>query len=491
MIRNTVLLISFLIILTYNIPITGQSDLFTPPPPAHQPDWEDEILDAINARRIDNTSRLVPLVRSALLDSIADYYLQELYAEEGFNYRILNNPASFEGFLAQNFDDLLSQLRSGNVYPDGYYDQSVNVVLFSSGTLGPENFVNHWYNNNNLSNYRNQSNLPFLSQHYREIGIAYHYSLQKTLHYYVIILAAFPNQFPIGTSTLSEPANLVTEFDGESSILLHISSETIEPDGITDVTIGRPLKMRILDYEPNNNIDDCRSRPDFIDYTPSYEYRLPPGIGERTIYVQLCDDIDRLIPTSVTINIISEAPPTPTPTPTLMPTNTTQPTLSPTPTQVSIAVPTTTPPPTPMSDSAQTRSIMPTDIATTEIILAWSGPYFVALNSNQHTRVDLTDFNLQGITNYTDWSIEIDPQTGFLYNLHEVPPGACLVLQLTNDPINLADFTITCSKVIATRILTTGGQDVWNNDTFTTWLGDTCVGWGRNRCTVKAPISSQ
>lgn len=364
------------------------------------------ILNQMNQRRITNGP--VVLVPNFTLREVACTHARNLTTR---NINQLGNIyiETDNNDVRTDVADWLAEAGYGGGYrgPNDGYRESTDIFVNISD-ISPENLISQWDANqpNFLSYYSQRFGIPdapYYSQRYREVGIVHIYNELNGNNYYVIVFGAEADSFPVA---ITEPDSLhvVVEDGGNvtsQNIFVSIANEVHPTTGQSFNTIQW---MRINERPLNFNGTNPCTNPavleenNFRAYIPRAEYRLSAGLGEKTLYIHLCDGIDTQIAMTFRVNLtvrptatpLPTVTSTPTPTATLtpLPTNTLDPSVTPTPTN--------TPPETPTPTRTQTFTPTHTPTATEAppipIRISWTDPFIVIANPDVNdVSVNLSD----------------------------------------------------------------------------------------------------
>ncbi len=295
------------VMLSLCLPMAG-----TPPLRAQQPTplspEEIAIVNAINRLRVEGN--YVPLALNPILNEAARAHALDL----------ASRPPDSLGNVYQSrqsgetLEDWLTNLGYA-AYSNGY---TAALIALVTPDVPPENVVDFW------AGEQGRETSPIFGTAYREIGLAYVYHRDAGRHYYVILFGAQPGILPVLVAPASDPyVDVSAQAVWERDVFLYLHNENSHPSGDID-SPGLIRQFRVSE-DPTFADRDAESNQGWQYYTNVTPWTLSPGLGLKTLYVQLRDDIGRMITTSVQVNLI-DAPPTITPTPT----NTSTPTLTPT-----------------------------------------------------------------------------------------------------------------------------------------------------------------
>jgi|GEM_PF-2410201 len=514
----------YLFLIVAQVPISRAQQ--TDPLAAMSPE-EIMILNNINAERVNDN--LAPLSPNAMLYEAARRHVQDL----------ASRPTRYMGDTMRGRDGSTAQdwLRQIGypAYADGYV---VGLIAFVSPYQPPADIVNFWLNDPNLEREQNR----ILESSFREIGVAYTYNQVNGFHYYVILFAAQPNVLPI-IITSSETPGIILQSTSANQVLLWIHNENSHPQG-DGYSIGSVRDIRVSNDPTFSDVLD-NPNEGWEPYVNQRLWNVPPGIGEKTVYVQMRDAVRNEITSFASINYTGDLPQwsaeaevTAIPTEqdleaiiiatqtqaaaqtlaALVPTLTQQ-TIAAALTQTSAAASTTfpgrlsisvtppspTPPPSPMQVPSPTLPFIPTPTPTNprpevaqgepraEIRLIWNDRIFVLINTSD-TPVDVSNVSFEGANGggfgAQDWLANSDAP---LY-LNSLQPGSCLVaysaLETTPPPV---PSSVRCSRVSA-RIALQPNDVIWEmrNGSFTAYPTGTdpvpCALTSRTACEIRVPF---
>jgi|GEM_PF-4875713 len=300
------------VILSFCLLAAGAPPLHAQQPTPLGPE-EIAIVNTINRRRVERN--YVPYAVNPILSEAAHAHARELASRSpdslGNVYQSHQNGEGLEDWLA----DL-----GYRAYSDGY---TAALIAFVTGDVPPGSVVDFWISE------QGQESDSILSADYREIGLAYVYNSTAGRHYYVLIFGAQPGVLPVLVAPASDPYVDVSAQDvWESAVFLYLHNENSHPDGDTD-SPGLISQFRVSEDPAfaacNTAADQCWQY--YVNVMP---WTLSPGLGLKTIHVQLRDDIGRTITATAQVNLIDALPITPRPTNTPTATPTTPPPGEPT-----------------------------------------------------------------------------------------------------------------------------------------------------------------
>lgn len=269
------------------------------------------ILNNINALRL--RENLVHLVPDPRLNAIADQFVDDLQArpigELGEVFRTRDD---------RSIDDLLAEA-GYNRYNNGYVVDFIPIILRD---IAPAGLIEFWRTDwraapeertllSRLAVRQGETILPFFSPLYREIGLSVAFNRTNERYYYVIIFAAQPNVLPI---IITDPDDLspIPAVVDTREVLLYLHDERVNRFGVGD-TMGAVSVFRIS--ETGEQLECPTTTPDsslgWEAYVNERPYTLNAGVGIKTVYVQMCDEVGRSTLSSTSVNF--QAPPTNTP----------------------------------------------------------------------------------------------------------------------------------------------------------------------------------
>jgi hypothetical protein len=498
---------------------------------------ERDILDAVNLARQQYSDAPGLLVPNRTLFEVACEHALYLTSNSTYPYRKSDN--------AGNITRLGDWLNTAGYLPYQAYRQTVvaesyrqtsDMFVYIGGDTAPDMLIPTWINNQadylsyNASTLGN-TNPPMYSRRFRDIGIAYVYDTTTGRHYYVLIFAAEPGSIPVAMSQPAAPHVIIPNGSEVTTrlITLNISNEDNTTTG--DEAIGTITKMRIsplpfvapTDQAANNPCNDSDLADEFVFYRPEFEYELRPGVGNQSIYIQLCDRVGTVA--EVTVEVYynprfgslpdTAVPTTEVPAPTVepttaMPTNTSTSTATPTatetptatatatiasptiessplPTEVSptatntptaTATPTATPSSTPTNTPTETATLTPSATATPSstptisvesnplpLTLRWQPGFLVITNNVNNARsADLSElvfFNEGDLPVRLANVINAESRT----EIRAVQPGNCVVfynLAIWDEPppIETVREMAYCNRMVGSAAL--GGTIFWS-----------------------------
>lgn len=283
------------------LPVAGTPSLRAqqPTPPPLGPE-EIAIVNAINRLRLEEN--YVPYALNPILNEAARAHALDLASRPpddlGNSYQSYQNG---EG-LADRLADL-----GYPAYSDGY---TAALIAFVTPDFPPESVVDFW-----VGEQERERGLIF-SDTYREIGLAYVYHRDAGRHYYVILFGAQPGVLPVLVAPASNPyVDVSAQAVWERDVSLYLHNEKSHPNG-DGQNPGLISEFRVSE---DPTFAACAAAADqcWQYYTNVTSWTLSPGLGLRTIYVQMRDDIGRTITATAQVNLIDAPPPTNSPTSTL------------------------------------------------------------------------------------------------------------------------------------------------------------------------------
>ncbi len=293
------------------LPVAGTPSLRAQQPTPLGPE-ETVIVNSINRLRVEGN--YVPYALNPILSEAARAHARDLASRQpdslGNIYQSYQNGEGLADWLA----DL-----GYPAYSDGY---TAALIAFVTPDVPPESVVDFW-----VGEQGQEADLLF-SAVYREIGLAYVYHRDAGRHYYVILFGAQPGVLPVLVAPASNPyVDVSTQAVWERDVFLYLHNENSHPNG----DIDRPGLIRQFRVSEDPNFAACAADQCWEYYTNMMSWTLSPGLGLKTIYVQMRDDIGRTITTTVQVNFTDAPPPTETSIRTATSTNT--PTAPPTPSE--------------------------------------------------------------------------------------------------------------------------------------------------------------
>lgn len=517
-----VVLFLYLLLSAAQVPISRAQQ---PAPLAVMSPEEITILNNINIARLPRN--LSPLYPNAMLYEAARRHAQDLASRPANN--LGDTMRGQDGSTAQ---DWLRQI-GYPAYADGYV---VGLIAFVSAYQPPADIVNFWLSNNLTERERNR----ILESDFREIGVAYTYNQVTGIRYYVILFAAQPNVLPI-IITSPEAPGVILQSTSANQVLLWIHNENSHPQG-DGHSIGSVRDIRVSN---DPTFSDVSSDPNegWQPYVSQLSWLLPPGMGEKTIYVQMRDAIGNETTTSASINYTGDLPLPPavaevtatsseqdleatiiaiqtqaaaqtqtalapmliqrTIEAALTQTNVAASATTPWRLPLSVTPPSPTPPPSPTQMPSPTFTFTPTPTSTrpaaaqgeprAEILLIWNDRIFVLINTSD-TPVDVSNIHFEGANGggfgAQDWLANSEAP---LY-LNSLQPGGCLVaysaLETTPPPV---PSSVMCSRVSA-RVALQPNDVIWEirDGSFTAYPTGTdpvpCSLTTRSACEVRVPF---
>jgi|GEM_PF-4673855 len=286
-----------------------------------------QILNDMNYFRVREGH--VPLVPNTILNAIAERHANDLTARD------TNVGEVFVRSDGTVIDDWITELG----YPEyanavevqsSYLPDATVIITREERNITPDNFVDVWLQDD-FASYHNQMNRPFLDRMYREVGISYKQISGTGTRYYVIVFASQPNALPViinptltGTNIttdqlLREVRSLDWSTVNSRDITLLLSNEYTFPNG-NGGAVGEIVYTKISEANEDVTCPTTPNPPEGWEfYQPQINFTLSQGLGLKTIYIYMCDEIGNQIinvkevtVTDEDINIFEQStPPTP------------------------------------------------------------------------------------------------------------------------------------------------------------------------------------
>ena len=259
------------------------------------------ILSNINAARL--RENLVHLVPNDDLNAVAAFFVSDLIA------RPLD--ALGDVFVTRDrktMDDLLAEAGFAP-YGNTYQVDFIPVIVRD---FGPSQIVDFWTNDYRQPNPELQTRrnirlndplLPIFSPLYREVGIAWEFNERTQRHYYVFVFLSQPNVLPVVIPERNN-VHMIAETIDQPDIVLFVHDERVNRFGEGE-TMGAVNQMRVS--EQPGELDCTASSPEWEPYDLQLRWSLSPGSGQKSIYVQMCDEAGRTVTSVAQVNLIDPA----------------------------------------------------------------------------------------------------------------------------------------------------------------------------------------
>lgn len=262
---------------------------------------ETAILNNINAARL--RENLVHLVPNDDLNAVAELFVDDLSA------RPLDSLGDV--FITRDrrtMDDLLAAA-GFEPYGNTYFVDFIPIIVRD---FGPSAIIDFWINDfrqaepqlRTRRNVRAGETLPpIFSPLYREIGIAWEFNQRTQRHYYVIIFVAEPNVLPVVVTERGDVGVIAQTVD-QPEVVLFVHDERVNRFGEDDI-MGAISQMRVS--EQSGELPCNADSPEWQPYDLQVLWTLSAGSGEKTIYVQMCDDAGRSVTSSARVNFVDSS----------------------------------------------------------------------------------------------------------------------------------------------------------------------------------------
>jgi len=272
---------------------------------------------------------------------------------------------------------------STDTVQSNYVPDATVIITREQLNLRPDNFVDIWIQDDFIS-YHSQMNRPFLNRMYREVGISYKQRSGTGTRYYVVVFASQPNAIPVTLSPTMQGRDItndqllrqVRSLDwsriNSNEVTLILSNEYAFPNG-NGGAVGEIVYTKISEANEDVTCPTTPNPPEGWEFfQPQFNYTLSRGLGLKTLYIYMCDEIGNqtitvkeVTVTDEEINIFDQPTPvpvtrTPADNPNPIPTNTLEVIVSETP----IATLTETPMPTATLTETATHTVVPSPTHT-------------------------------------------------------------------------------------------------------------------------------
>ncbi len=280
------------------------------------------LLDSVNRVRVTLGRKLTPLVPNPTLNQVAQAFLDDLLTRplDGF-YNFLLNGEDISAVLAQygypSYDGaFVADLVAVRVRD--YTPANVVDFMVSDYANSTRNGLVPQIESLRMSQGRTNgvpAQHPFYHRAYREIGIAYAPNDENGRFYYLFIFASHPESFPVVIAEPGRPYVLNAPLTTADAIVYLPNEDARDPNSgalVSDFEFVR------FSEQPGEALTCPPSVSDpWQSFDIALPYRFSEGMGERTLYVQLCDAAGRSVTTSARVVIASGTEVTQTLAPTL------------------------------------------------------------------------------------------------------------------------------------------------------------------------------